>query len=111
MKNQMARLEAVETHLAGGDVRLTMPDGSARTVSSRHWLDMMQELGQGIVAEDTKAVIESVSDDCLATGNGRMCEVIKTMAFGAAQVEAGDSIEGTIQVTELDSEGNGGLIQ
>jgi hypothetical protein len=33
------------------------------------------------------------------------------MAFGAAQVEAGDSIEGTIQVTELDSEGNGGLIQ
>ena len=108
LKRRVAQLEA---NCGGDDIRLQMPDGATRKVSSRRWLGMMQELGQGIVAEDTKAVIESVSDDCLATGNGRMCEVIKTMAFGAAQVEAGDLIEGTIQVTELDSEGNGGLIQ
>ena len=70
-------------------ISLTMADGSTKTVISRRWLDMLQELGQGIVAEDTKAVLDSVSDNCLETGNGRMTEVIKVAAFGAAQVEAG----------------------
>jgi hypothetical protein len=96
MKNLSARVRALEQHFGGDDVRLCMADGSRRTVSSKRWLDMLQELGQGIVAEDTKAVLDSVSDNCLETGNGRMTEVIKVAAFGAAQVEAGlDSAEGT----------------
>lgn len=104
MKNKTARLEAIEAHLAGGDVRLTMPDGSVRTVSSRRWLDMMRELGQGIVAEDTKAVIDSVSDNCLETGNGRMTEVIKVMAYAEDHQGEGEE-NGIIDSVETKIEG------
>jgi nitrous oxidase accessory protein NosD len=95
MKKQATRVEALERHFSGGDITLVMPDRTIRTISSRRWLDILAELGQGILAEDTKAVIDSVADNCFETGNGRMTEVIKVMAFGAAQVQAeADSAEG-----------------
>jgi hypothetical protein len=101
MKNQMARLEAVEAHFVGGDVRLTMPDGGVRTVQARRLIQILWELGDGIVKEDGQAVIESVSDDCFVTGNGHMVELIKVAAFGNAQVEAelnsAEGMEKTIQ--------------
>jgi hypothetical protein len=100
MKNLSGRLAALEGHFGGGDVRLTMPDGSVRTVQSRRLIHIFWELCDGVVSEDGRAVIDSVDDDCQAQGCGHMTELIKVAAFGAAQVEAElDSAEGTEEVT------------
>jgi hypothetical protein len=78
-----------------------MPDGGVRTVQARRLIQILWELGDGIVKEDGQAVIESVSDDCFVTGNGHMVELIKVAAFGNAQVEAelnsAEGMEKTIQ--------------
>jgi hypothetical protein len=96
LRNLSGRLAALEGHFGGGDVRLTMPDGSVSTVQARRLIHIFWKLGAGIVKEDGRAVIECVSDDCFLSGNGHMVELIKVAAFGAAQVEAElDSAEGT----------------
>jgi hypothetical protein len=40
----------------------------------------------GALSADTAAVLDSVSNNCLECGHGRMIEVIKVMAAGAAQL-------------------------
>jgi hypothetical protein len=73
-----------------------MRDGSVRTVSSKRLLSMVCEVGRGEIKADTQLVLDSVSDDCAETGNGRMTEAIRIAAFGRVQVEAElDSAEGT----------------
>jgi hypothetical protein len=90
------RVEELESRQVEEVVRLTMPDGSVRTVQARRLIHIFWELGAGIVKEDGRAVLDSVDDDCFVSGNGHMVELIKVAAFSAAQVE---------------TEGNGGLIQ
>ena len=86
--DQKRRLEELERHLGEGTLKLFMPDGSERTISSGRWFAMMSELGQGIVAEDTRAVLASVGDD---GSEGRMREVIQCLAVGQAQIAAADA--------------------
>jgi hypothetical protein len=75
-------------------ITLWMRDGSTRVVSSRRLLHMVSEFSSsGALSADTAAVLDSVSDNCLASGNGRMIEVIKVMAAGAAQLAALDASE------------------
>ena len=80
-------------------ITLRMADGSVRTVSDRRLLAMIDELGQETVADDTRAVLESISDNGQEQGQGRLCELIKVLAYAHDQVakETAGYVEGTIQ--------------
>ena len=90
--NYKRRLEELEHHLGEGTLKLFMPDGSERTISTGRWFAMMDELGQGIVKPDTQAILDSVGDD---GSEGRMREVVQCLAAGQAQIAAADAAEGT----------------
>ena len=98
--DQKRRLEELERHLGEGTLKLFMPDGSERTISTGRWFAMMDELGKGIIKPDTADVIAATGDD---GSEGRMREVIQCLAAGQAQIAAADAAEGT--------EGAGLLIQ
>jgi len=63
-----------------------MADGTTRMVSSRRLLGMVGEAGTAAMKDDTRAVLASVSDDCLKMGSGYMVQAIKALAAGAAQL-------------------------
>jgi hypothetical protein len=49
--------------------------------------------------DDTRAVLDSVSDDCRESGHDRMIEGVKALAAGAAQLAELDSA----QIAALDA--------
>jgi hypothetical protein len=100
MNHLTKRVEQLEQAMGETTLKLFMPDGSERTISTGRWFAMMDELGKGIVKPDTQAILDSVGDD---GSEGRMREVVQCLAAGQAQIAAADAAEGT--------EGAGLLIQ
>jgi len=92
-------LVELERTLGSNNIILWMADGTTRTVSSRRLLSMVGETDAGVMQDDTRAVLDSVSDNCVETGNGRMIEAIKALAAGAAQLAELD----TEQLAMLDA--------
>jgi hypothetical protein len=86
MRGLERRLAELERTLGADKITLWMADGTTRMVSSRRLLAMVGETGRGPIKDDTRAVLDSVSDDCMASGNGRLIECIKALAAGEAQV-------------------------
>ena len=99
MNSLERRLAELERRLGAHRITLWMSDGTTRMVSSRRLLGMVGEVGAGAMKDDTKAVLDSVSDNCLESGCGRMIEVIKALAAGAAQMAELDSA----QIAALDA--------
>jgi hypothetical protein len=98
--NLEKRLRELERTMGATAITLRMPDGSTRVVSSRRLLHMVSEFSSsGALPADTAAVLDSVSDNCLESGCGRMIEVIKALAAGAAQMAELDSA----QIAALDA--------
>jgi hypothetical protein len=60
---------------------------------------MVGEAGPGVMKDDTRAVLDSVSDNCLESGYGRMIEAIKALDVGAAQLAEMDPA----QIAQLDA--------
>jgi len=88
--NLRRRLEELEKRLVGGEIRLFMPDGSVRTIRESRLTEMIGEaLGNFPMRDDTRAVLEAVSDDCASSGKGYLTEFIRVMA--AARVTAAES--------------------
>ena len=87
------RVQELERKQVDEPITLAMPDGSMRTVRGSRLPDMFFELAQGVIREDTQLVIDSVSDDCSASGNGHMTELVKVTAF--ARNHQADETEGT----------------
>jgi hypothetical protein len=78
------RVEELERTIGENNIRLVMPDGSVRLVQAARLLEMGAEAARGAaLPADTQAVLDSVADDCLESGNGRMIEAIKAVAAGA----------------------------
>jgi hypothetical protein len=90
--NLKRRVAELERNTGEGTLKLFMPDGSERTISTGRWFAMMDELGKGIVKPDTQAILDSVGDD---GSEGRMREVVQCLAAGQAQIAAADAAEGT----------------
>ena len=86
MRNLVQRLAELERRGGAHNITLRMADGTIRMVSGRRLLGMVGEAGGDAMKDDMRAVLDSVSDDCVETGHGRMIEVIKVMAAGAAQL-------------------------
>ena len=80
--NINSRLKSLEKVLSVGFITLEMPNGRTKKIRGKRILDMLTEMAQGIIKEDTQAVIDSVTDDCPATGNGHLTEVIKVWHAG-----------------------------
>jgi hypothetical protein len=91
----MARLEAIEAHLAGGVITLTMRDGTSRTIDGRRLPEMMFAMFRGQLDDDTRALLASVSDDSYEVCHNRLAEVIRTAAYAEDhQGEGNDNTEG-----------------
>jgi hypothetical protein len=88
MRGLERRLAELERTLGAHKITLWMSDGSTRMVSSRRLLDMVGETDAGVMRDDTRAVLDSVSDNCLERGHGHMIEVIKVLAGGAAELDS-----------------------
>lgn len=86
VRNLVRRLAELERRLGAHSITVWMADGTTYMVSSRRLLDMVGEAGADAMKDDTRAVLDSVSDNCLESGCGRMIEAIKAMAVGAAQL-------------------------
>jgi hypothetical protein len=99
MNSLERRLAELERRLGAHRITLWMSDGTTRMVSSRRLLGMVGEVSAGAVKDDTRAVLDSVSDNCLESGCGRMIEAIKALAAGAAQLAELDSA----RLTALDA--------
>jgi len=76
----------LERRLGAHKITLWMADGTTRMVSSRRLLGMAGETDADAMKDDTRAVLDSISDDCWESANGRMIEAVKAMAAGAAQL-------------------------
>jgi hypothetical protein len=93
MRGLERRLAELERRLGAHKITLWMLDGTTRMVSSRRLLAMVGEADAGAMKDDTRAVLDSVSDNCLESGNGRMIEAIKALAVGAAQLATLDAAQ------------------
>jgi hypothetical protein len=79
MKRLQGRLAELERRLIGGVFVCFMPDGTERPVRGRRLKEMLSEVSQGVIQDDTRAVLECVSDTCTASGNGYMSELIRVL--------------------------------
>jgi hypothetical protein len=94
------RLRQLERKMGATAITLQMADGSTRVVSSRRLLYMVSEASSsGALPADTAAALDSVSDNCLERGHGRIIEAIKALAAGAAQLAESDPA----QIAALDA--------
>ena len=93
------RVAELERRLGAHSATLWMADGTTRMVSSRRLLGMVGEAGAAAMKDDTRAVLDSVSDNCWESGNGHMIEAIKVLAAGAAQLAELDPV----RLTALDA--------
>jgi hypothetical protein len=89
-------LAELERRLGAHKITLWMADGTTHMVSSRRLLGMVGAADASDMKDDTRAVLESVADNCWETGNGHMIEAIKVLAAGAAQLAALDPARLTV---------------
>jgi hypothetical protein len=94
MRGLERRLGELERGIGANKITLLMADGTTRMVSSWRLLGMFGEAAASDMKDDTGAVLDSVSDNCLETGNGRMIEAIKVLAAGAAVGQCGATDNG-----------------
>ena len=74
------RLETIETKFSNAEVTLWMTNGSTRRVRVRRLVQMIAEIViGGALGADTRAVIDSVRDNCRAVGEGRLPELLKVL--------------------------------
>jgi hypothetical protein len=93
------RVLELERRLGAHKITLWMADATTRVVPSRRLLGMVGEAGTSAMKDDTRAVLDSVSDDCRESGHDRMIEGVKALAAGAAQLAELDSA----QIAALDA--------
>jgi hypothetical protein len=66
--------------LSNVEVTLWMTNGSTRRVRVRRLVQMIAEIvSGGPIGPDTRAVIDSVRDNCRAIGEGRLPELLKAL--------------------------------
>jgi hypothetical protein len=74
------RLEVLENKFSNAEITLWMANGSTRRVRARRFIQMIPEImSGGPLGSDTKAVIDSVRDNCKAVGEGRLPELLKVL--------------------------------
>jgi hypothetical protein len=74
------RLETIEAKFSNAEVTLWMASGSTRRVRVRRLVQMIAEIViGGPIGGDTRAVIDSVRDNCRAVGEGRLPELLKAL--------------------------------
>ena len=82
MKKLGSRLQQLERRMIGGEITCRMAYGVERRVWGRRLPAMLLEMGEGMIREDTQAVLDAVSDNCLEMGHGHMTSVLRVMAAG-----------------------------
>jgi len=61
MKRLQSRIAELEHRIIGGVFICFMPDGTERRVRGRRLAEMLREIDQGVIKDDTRAVLECVS--------------------------------------------------
>ena len=80
------RLELLENKFSSGEITLWMANGSTRRVRARRLIQMISEIMiGGPMSPDTIAVIDSVSDNCKAAGEGHLPELLKVLYAGRGE--------------------------
>ena len=74
------RIEILERKYSDTEISFWMADGSVHKVRSKRLFQMISELvSEGPIGADTMAVIDSVRDNCMELGQGRLPEVMKVI--------------------------------
>jgi hypothetical protein len=79
VKRLQDRIAALEHRMVGGEIICRMADGTERSIRSRRLVHMIGEITRGVVKDDTRAVLECVSDNCQAAENGHLPELLRVL--------------------------------
>lgn len=102
MKRLQSRLAELEHRTIGGVFICVMSDGAERRVRGKRLPEMLAEIDQGVIKDDTRAVLECVSDTCCASGNGHLTELVRVL-WGAhdAAAKLGPEEAARLEASEL----------